>query len=499
MLRAIAMDASGEEGSLTGEDLPPLGLLWQPPAEMPSAPWQQQQHLQQQLSQTNSSSTTRNVILPVTETQPGPGSQQQVMPRTSPSGPATNTAAVQQQQPSPQPPAPEQQATSLVHWWSRRWAVAGVLAAMALTALSIAFSSSWQGRSRLQAFTGGVVLMTVSLLWPRLGPAGISIAEAPGGVAQVPSEAGLQAESEAIRLLREENLRLRSLWQGGPPALAAPPAGVPALPAPAGAGAVPQPAVPPGVGESPLDASRNFGSGVATGGPISGTVAMPRVQELKDTLNRIASQSSAPQGSGAFFAAPAPTGSLAGSAGTDSSWHGSLPPDFKRAGLDIYKNIRAGGSATIRDWLSHNFTGDKSGAVWIDLWTLATQLDYSIARAAPSGDAAVLRLLNTDDNTELALRRLSSYIYVSRTGDHAGGNVILGNIAPGTKTDIAPSWLVHEATAHSKMEHQRTERVAAATRSQNPSGGGLTWKKKSKGGGKGRGDGKQGAPPVPPK
>ena len=37
-----------------------------------------------------------------------------------------------------------------------------------------------------------------------------------------------------------------------------------------------------------------------------------------------------------------------------------------------------------------------------------------------------------------------------------------GVAPPGASVDIAPSWLVSESTLHSKYEHQRDERVAAA-------------------------------------
>ena len=55
-----------------------------------------------------------------------------------------------------------------------------------------------------------------------------------------------------------------------------------------------------------------------------------------------------------------------------------LPPDFKRAGWEIYLNIRAAGSSSVRDWINQNFEGDRSGNVWIDLWTTATQIDFRL-------------------------------------------------------------------------------------------------------------------------
>ena len=71
----------------------------------------------------------------------------------------------------------------------------------------------------------------------------------------------------------------------------------------------------------------------------------------------------------------------------------------------------------------------------------------------------MVRLLNTDDTIELQFRRLASYVYTERTGDVAGGNRMLGQPAPGTRANVAPSWLVDEVTSHSKAEYQRSERA----------------------------------------
>ena len=55
-------------------------------------------------------------------------------------------------------------------------------------------------------------------------------------------------------------------------------------------------------------------------------------------------------------------------------------------------------------------------------------------------------------------------------------------VAPGAGTDIAPGWMLSEATAFSKAEHQRSERVNAETRRRRDTKG------KGKGDGPGKGD-----------
>ena len=97
-------------------------------------------------------------------------------------------------------------------------------------------------------------------------------------------------------------------------------------------------------------------------------------------------------------------------------------------------------------------------------------------------------VLQSDVSIELALRRLSSHVYYSRTKDRTGATHMLGVVPPGTATDLAPSWLVSDVTVFSKTEHQRDERVAAAASirqryAQDPGKG-----DKDKGRGRGRGD-----------
>ena len=85
-----------------------------------------------------------------------------------------------------------------------------------------------------------------------------------------------------------------------------------------------------------------------------------------------------------------------------------------------------------------------------------------------AGWAGVNEVLATDDLVEIHLRRLSSFVYGSRTGDWSGANYMLAVQPPGSEMDIAPSWLVTDATAHSKSEFQRSERVTKTSREDKP-------------------------------
>ena len=147
--------------------------------------------------------------------------------------------------------------------------------------------------------------------------------------------------------------------------------------------------------------------------------------------------------------------------------------------------MRSEGSSGARDWLSIRYTGSRTSPVWTDLWTLATGVDFRLRSVADESE--LMAVLGRDDMLELALRRLASYVYESRSGDKVGASHMLGVAPPGGQTDIAPTWLVTAASSHSKLEHQRKERADAEARQRRPKGKGKG-KDKDKGG-KGGGSG----------
>ena len=71
---------------------------------------------------------------------------------------------------------------------------------------------------------------------------------------------------------------------------------------------------------------------------------------------------------------------------------------------------------------------------------------------------------------------------------------MLAQQAPGMQSDVAPSWMVSEATIHSKVEHQRNERVKQSRKTDGDGQGGGKGKKGDGKGKKGDGKGKKGAP-----
>ena len=99
-----------------------------------------------------------------------------------------------------------------------------------------------------------------------------------------------------------------------------------------------------------------------------------------------------------------------------------------------------------------------------------------------------MRLLATDDSIEILLRALAAFIHHRRTGDFEASNHMLAIRAPGTMVDIAPTWLVTDASVHSKLEYQRRDRGQAGSKNSDMASDKTTRKSKKpagKGGKKG--------------
>ena len=222
----------------------------------------------------------------------------------------------------------------------------------------------------------------------------------------------------------------------------------------------------------------------------AGSISAPRVDTLLAELERLKSESVPPHGSAAAHLQPV----FAAGSTLDaqmSRWDVRLPADMKRAGPEIYKNMRASGVANVREWIRQNYKGSESAPLWTDLWHAATAIDYRLGNErTPQG---VQTLLATDDHLELLLRRLAAYVYEKRSHDKTGAMHMLAIQAPGSEVDIAPSWMVSEATTHSKTEYQRAERVKNLEKMTANSGGGFGKDGGKGGGGRGgRGGGKGG-------
>ena len=161
-------------------------------------------------------------------------------------------------------------------------------------------------------------------------------------------------------------------------------------------------------------------------------------------------------------------------------WNVALPADMKRAAPEIYLSMRSSGAPSCRDWLRAEYTGARSSPTWTDLWSAATAVDFAAANAKDQKE--LITILATDDAVEINLRRLASFSYERRTGDSSGAAYMLAVSPPEAQKDVAPDWMVGDATLQSKAEHQCSERVTATSRESKvprgrgaPQGGDKGW------------------------
>jgi hypothetical protein len=84
-------------------------------------------------------------------------------------------------------------------------------------------------------------------------------------------------------------------------------------------------------------------------------------------------------------------------------------------------------------------------------------IDFRLAKGVAERDKK--NVLSTCDMCEVNLRRVAAFLHPQRTGDAAASTHMLAIKAPGTMTDVAPTWLITESSTHSKAKHQRGERA----------------------------------------
>ena len=199
------------------------------------------------------------------------------------------------------------------------------------------------------------------------------------------------------------------------------------------------------------------------------------VKELSEALDRVPSGLAPPLPGGAvpgisLPSALGPGGNLAPTSGMGGAvtqkWSQGLAPHIRRAAPETYRNIRACGANTTREWLLTAYVGSRQTSQWQDLWAMCTNIDFALEKCTTEDE--VIQRLAVDDQLEVALRHVSAYIYESRTKDHHGAARMRAVVAPGAQTDVAPEWLVNDVTQSSKVEHQRNDRVNAEARRRKP-------------------------------
>ena len=93
----------------------------------------------------------------------------------------------------------------------------------------------------------------------------------------------------------------------------------------------------------------------------------------------------------------------------------------------------------------------------MELFNAASLVDFTVARTSSTAEA--LRALGEDDACEVGLRRIASYIHEKRTGDRDASASMLAIKPAGGQFDLAPEWLVSQASIYAQSEYKRKERA----------------------------------------
>ncbi len=65
-----------------------------------------------------------------------------------------------------------------------------------------------------------------------------------------------------------------------------------------------------------------------------------------------------------------------------TAWQYQLQPDLKRGAPEIYRSLRSAGSASVRNWLIISFQGSKQSDKWLELWNLASTIEFRLGRCS---------------------------------------------------------------------------------------------------------------------
>ena len=222
----------------------------------------------------------------------------------------------------------------------------------------------------------------------------------------------------------------------------------------------------------------------------NGNGTNPRVEELKSKFQELENVGALSHTSALYELGEAAMESQDLDEDQLDGWQDALPPDMKRAGPEIYSSLKSSGARSCRDWINQVIPIEKRGdAQYSELFNLASLVDFKLKMAGGMHSRA-LAIIAADDTCEIALRRMASFIHLRRTGDKAAAEAMLAVKPSSGYHDVAPLWLVSEASTYSHSEFKRRQRA----KDQGHTFGGANQKgakgasgKKGKSGGKGKG------------
>lgn len=147
----------------------------------------------------------------------------------------------------------------------------------------------------------------------------------------------------------------------------------------------------------------------------------------------------------------APPPSLLAGENEYNRWSAALPANFRTAARDIGRNIRSSGALSIRQWIQ----GNQSQS-WLDLSQTPRQpiTPWPTRRRMRSASRSWGRRTSLSWASAISPRLTMR----SARWGYSGAQRIRAIAALGSEIDLAPEWLVAEATTFSKAQYQRAER-----------------------------------------
>ena len=224
------------------------------------------------------------------------------------------------------------------------------------------------------------------------------------------------------------------------------------------------------------------------------TVAPPRVDELRKQLKEFEQKGFCGAGAKTELLEDVESWALEEDL---EKWGNALPDNMQRAAPEIYRNLIGGnGRSNLRDIIDEYFPLSSRAASpeYLELFNIATSIDFLAQRHKHSA-AALMQALAGDDNAEIGLRRITSWLHEKRTGDKTAAKSMLAVQPRGQYANAAPQWLLDQSQAHSQAEHKTRERVESSyvpKQTHTPKGD----DSKGKGKGKKKGRAKGGNPPA---
>ena len=136
-----------------------------------------------------------------------------------------------------------------------------------------------------------------------------------------------------------------------------------------------------------------------------------------------------------------------------------LPAGMRRAAPEIYTSIVSNGSPNLIGWLNEQFpvTARDGNKEYLSFFNSLKPIDMELSKL---GARERLAFLNSNDSAEIALRHLSSFVHERRTGDREAASSMLALRPSGTRCDIAPTWLISDASNYSQQEFKRRQRAS---------------------------------------